>query len=365
MLISEIISFLQTVAPLSLQEPYDNAGLLTGDGRWECTGMISALDVTEKVIEEAVQAKCNLVIAHHPLIFLPLKRIDNTTQAGRTLISAIKNDVAVYAIHTNLDNLLHGVNGKIADLLELSDRKILQAKSGRLQKLYTYVPHAHLETVRSAIFEVGAGKIGAYNECSFSSEGIGTFKAGIGTDPYVGQPGARHHEPESKLEVIFPEHLQPVVVRALKQAHPYEEVAYEIIELKNIHPEIGSGIIGVLPAPLSQIDLLQLLKERFSTPVIRYTSLNNKQISKIAVCGGSGSFLINSARHAGVEALISADFKYHDFFETDGDMMICDIGHYESEKFTIDLIAELIKEKFPTFAVLKTRVNTNPIQYFT
>ena len=364
MLISEILSHLEAFAPLSLQESYDNSGLLTGDPSSKCTGVLSTLDVTEAVIVEAVKSNCNLLIAHHPLIFSPLKSVNIATHVGKTLVSAIKQDVAIYALHTNLDNVIEGVNRKIADKLELLERKILLSKEGTLEKIFTYVPHEHLENVRNALFNAGAGTIGRYEECSFSTGGSGTFRAGSGTKPYVGTEGKRHIEPESKLEVIFPRHLRSVVTEALLQAHPYEEVAYEVMAVKNNHPGTGSGITGILQKPFTPAEFLALLKQKFGTGVIRHTTLNNKDIRKVAVCGGAGSFLIPHARKAAADAYVSADFKYHDFFETDQEMMICDIGHFESEQYTIDLIAELLQEKFPTFAVLKSAVNTNPVRYF-
>ena len=364
MLISEVIAHLETIAPLSLQESHDNAGLLTGQSEWFCTGALCTLDVTEEVITEAIRLKCNLVITHHPIIFSAIKKLTEYSYVGRTVISAIKNDIAIYAIHTNLDNVIEGVNKKMADRVGLSDRSILQPASGTLQKLFTYVPHAHLEIVRTALFEAGCGHIGKYDECSFTSDGSGTFKATPGAIPFVGKIGQRHMEAETKLEVIFPEYLQLSVIKALKQAHPYEEVAYEVIRLENTHPGIGSGLIGSLPQPLEVQHFLSKLKDGFNTGVIRHTSLSKKQIRKVAMCGGAGGFLISRAKRAGADAFVSSDIRYHEFMEAGPDMIICDIGHYESEQFTPDLITEILQEKFPTFAVLKSGIRTNPVHYF-
>jgi dinuclear metal center YbgI/SA1388 family protein len=364
MKISAITNVLETLAPPTLQEGYDNAGLLTGSAEWECTGVLCTLDSTEAIIEEAVRRKCNLVVAHHPIIFGGLKKINGKNYVERTVIAAIKNDIAVYAIHTNLDNILGGVNGMIADKIGLADRYVLAAKESTLRKLFTFVPLAHAERVRQAIFDAGGGQIGNYSECSFNAEGTGTFKAGAGTDPFVGAQGQQHHEKELKVEVIFPAYLQGKIITAMKAAHPYEEVAYDVVPLANTHPGIGSGIAGTLGQPLPEVDFLALLKDKFGLRVIRHTALRGKEIRKVAVCGGAGSFLISKALMVGADAFVTADMKYHEFFDADGRLLICDIGHFESEQFTISLLAEHLQQKFPTFAVLKSDINTNPVYYY-
>ena len=364
MTISGIISHLESIAHPSLQENYDNAGLLTGSPDWECNGILCTLDATEEVIEDAITKNCNLVVAHHPIIFGGLKKITGRNYVERTVIKAIKNDIAIYAIHTNLDSVLEGVNGRIGDKLGLKNRRILSAKAPALKKLFTFVPADHLETVRKEIFLAGAGQIGNYSECSFVSDGIGTFKGDADTNPFVGQPGERHYESESKLEVIFPFHLQSRVLNALIKSHPYEEVAFDIVDLANTHPRIGSGIIGELSEPISEETFLNLLKNQFHLSVIRHTPLLKKEIRSVAVCGGAGSFLVSKALAAGADVYVTADMKYHEFFDADGKLLICDIGHFESEQFTTDLLADILVEKFPTFAVLKTAVNTNPVNYY-
>jgi len=364
MKIAEIISFLETIADPSLQESYDNTGLITGESNWECSGIIVSLDAIEEVVKEAIERKCNLIVAHHPIIFGGLKKINGKNYVEKTVIAAIKNDIAIYAIHTNLDNVIDGVSAKMAKMLGLQNVSILSQKENTLKKLFTFVPIDKAGDVRNAIFNAGGGHIGNYSECSFNVEGTGTFKAGEKTDPYVGKKGEQHQEKEIKIEVIFPSFMQQKIVTAMKQAHPYEEVAYDIIELFNKHQNIGSGIIGELPVVLSENDFLQTLKETFKVPVVRHTALLNKPVKKIAVCGGAGSFLITKALAASADAYITADIKYHEFFDTNGRMLIADIGHYESEQFTIDLLAENLLQKFPTFAILKTKVQTNPVRYF-
>lgn len=363
MKINDIISFLESQAHPSLQEQYDNAGLITGNAAWECTGIICSLDATEEVVKEAIEKKCNLIVAHHPIIFGGLKKINGKNYVEKTVITAIKNDIAVYAVHTNLDNVLHGVSGKMAAMLGLQNVSVLALKDSTLKKLFTFAPVDKAEQVRNAIFTAGGGHIGNYSECSFNAEGIGTFKGGEGTNPYVGEAGKLHQEKEIKIEVIIPAYLESRVVAAMKAAHPYEEVAYEIVSLSNTHKGIGSGVIGELPAVLDETQFLTRLKEVFGVPVIRHTALSGKPVKKVALCGGAGSFLISKALAAGADAYITGDLKYHEFFDANSRILLADIGHYESEQFTINLLQEILEQKFPTFAVLKTAVKTNPVHY--
>lgn len=364
MKIRDITHYLEQIAPLSLQENYDNAGLLTGNADWECSGIITTLDATEDVVLEAIEKKANLVIAHHPIIFGGLKKITGRNYVERTIITAIKNDIAIYAIHTNLDNVLHGVNARMADKLNLIDRRVISEKSGVLRKLYTYVPDAHLEAVRDALFAAGGGQIGNYSECSFSSPGEGTFKGAAGSQPFVGSPGSRHTEPERKIEVLFEAWNEKRILNALIKAHPYEEVAYEIISLENNNQQVGSGLIGELPNAVTEAEFLAMLKEAFGLQVIRHTPLMGKSVKKLALCGGAGSFLTGAALAAGADWFITADVKYHEFFDANGRLVLADIGHFESEQYTSDLLLEVLSEKFPNFAVQKTGVKTNPVHYF-
>jgi dinuclear metal center YbgI/SA1388 family protein len=362
--IQQVINSLEQLAPPSLQESYDNAGLLTGNPNWHCKGIMLCLDATLEVIEEAIANHCNLIVTHHPIIFSGLKKINGKNYIEKAVIKAIKYDIAIYAIHTNLDNVIFGVNAAIADKIGLVNRSVLVPKENSLCKLYTFVPLNHTERVRAAIFEAGAGHIGNYSECSFESEGLGTFKGDNGTNPYVGRPGLRHTERENKLEVIFPAWLQPKILKALIEAHPYEEVAYDIVPLANKFQKVGSGLIGDLVSATTEADMLKKLKETFSLQVIRHTAFTGKMIRKVAICGGAGSFLISRAASAGADLYITGDVKYHEFFDANASMLLADIGHYESEQFTIDLLFDHLQLKFPTFAVLKTTVLTNPVRYF-
>ncbi len=364
MTISQITQWLESIAPPALQESYDNAGLLTGNEEWDCSGIITTLDATEEVVLEAIEKKCNLVVAHHPIIFGGLKKINGKNYVEKTVITAIKYDIAIYAIHTNLDNVLQGVNGRLCDRLGLVNCQVLLPKKNVLKKLITYVPTATAANVRKAIFDAGGGHIGNYSECSFNSLGEGTFKPGYGTDPYTGTIGKQHTESEVKIEVIFPTWKQNAVLQGMIDAHPYEEVAYDIIPLENQYAETGSGMVGELEFPLPEEQFLQKIKEAFNLKVIRHTSLTGRVIKKVAVCGGAGSFLISSAIASGADIFITGDVKYHEFFDANNKLLIADIGHFESEQFTIDLLFDILSKKFPTFAIQKTGVKTNPVHYF-
>ncbi len=364
MKISQVIQHLESIAPPVLQEQYDNAGLIVGNGEWECNGMLVCLDATEEVIKEAIREKCNLVIAHHPIIFRSLKRITGNDYVEKTIITSIKNDIAVYAIHTNLDNVISGVSGKMAEVLGLEEVNVLSHKEQTLQKLYTFVPVEHADKVRQAIFAAGGGHIGKYSQCSFNAPGTGTFTAEEGADPYIGKIGEPATANEIRIEVIFPSYLQSKVLRAMLEAHPYEEVAYDVIKLENAHAAIGAGATGMLPQPMEEKAFLGYLKQKFNLALIRHTPLLNKPVKRIAMCGGAGSFLISKALAAGADFYITGDVKYHEFFDANERMVVADIGHFESERFTIDLLHRVLVEKFPTFAVLKSATETNPVKYY-
>ena len=363
MKLKEIISFFNQIAPFSLQESYDNSGLQTGDPEMEITGGLICLDITPEVLDEAISHKMNLIIAHHPLIFGGINSITGKNQTEKILLKAIKNDMAILAVHTNLDTVIPGVNDQIADKLRLINRKVLAPLNDKLLKLVFFVPVAHADSVRKAVFEAGAGVIGNYDYCSYNVVGEGTFRASEKAHPHVGEIGKIHIEKEIRVETIFPEYIHGRIIAALLSAHPYEEVAYDIYPLKNIHPGIGMGIIAELEEEIDELKFLKALKQTFKTGCVRYTNLLNKKIKRVALCGGSGSFLLKKAIAAGADVFISADFKYHQFFEAENRIIIADIGHYESEQFTKELFYELVTKKFPKFALRLSEVNTNPINY--
>jgi dinuclear metal center YbgI/SA1388 family protein len=316
-------------------------------------------------VAEAKKNNCNLIVAHHPIIFRGLKKINGKSYVERVIIDAIKGGIAIYAAHTNLDNVVLGVNHKIAEKLGLKNTTILQPKNKMLRRLITFAPVDQAERVRQAVFDAGAGHIGNYSECSFNSNGTGTFKAEQGADPYVGEIGNRHEENETKIEIVYPFFIEQQIVKALVNNHPYEEVAYDIFTMDNVHYGIGAGVIGELESAVEEQVFLRFLKDAFRAGGIRYTRLLGKPIKKVAVCGGAGSFLIRKAVQMKADIYITADIKYHEFFDAEDQLIIADIGHYESEQFTVDLLYDLLVKKFPTFAVLKTSINTNPVQYFT
>jgi dinuclear metal center YbgI/SA1388 family protein len=364
MKISDIIGYIESVAPPVYQESYDNSGLIIGNRQTDAKAVLLCLDVTEAVLDEAIAKGANLVLAHHPIIFGGLKRLNGNNYVERVVIKAIKNDIAIYAAHTNLDNMLqNGVNSKIAEKLGLQKCKVLSPKKGILKKLYTFVPTASAEKVKNALFAAGAGNIGNYSECSFSVAGTGTFKGSEAANPAVGEKGLRHHEPEEKIEVILPAYRESAVLKALFEAHPYEEVAYELITLDNTHNLVGSGLIGELPEALDAMSFLKSLKQTMKTDSVRFTPIHRSAVQKIAVCGGAGSFLLKDAIRAGADVFISGDFKYHEFFDAENRIIIADIGHFESEQFTIELFYELLSQKFPTFAFWQTSLKTNPLSY--
>lgn len=361
--LQEIIRVLETLAPPSLQESYDNSGLITGSPEQEITGIIVCLDSIEAVLDEAIAKGCNLIVAHHPIIFSGLKKITGKNYVERVIIKAIRHGLAIYAIHTNLDNVYHGVNQRFATMLGLENTRILAPVNGKLRKLVTFVPSDDAEKVRIAISAAGAGHIGNYSDCSFLSEGTGTFKAGETAKPYVGEKGTVHREKEIRIETIYPVWKERDILAALRASHPYEEIAYDLYSLENQWKNTGAGMIGTLPQPLETEVFLEKLKTTMNAGVIRHTALIKKEISRVALCGGSGSFLLGDAIAAGADVFVTADFKYHQFFDADGRILIADIGHFETEQFTINLLAEHLSQKFTTFAVRLTDTNTNPIYY--
>jgi len=363
MLLKNIIDEIEKFAPLAYQESYDNCGLLTGHQEQEITGAILCLDCIEAVVEEAIQKKCNLIIAHHPIIFSGLKKLNGNTYIERTIIKAIQNNIAIYACHTNLDNVKLGVNQKIANKLGLINTQILAPKKSMLKKLVTFVPSTHLENVRNSLFEAGAGNIGNYDHCSFALEGMGSFRGNEQSNPFIGTKGTLSLEKEIRLELIFETIHESKIIAALKQHHPYEEVAFDIYTLENKYQNIGSGMIGELETPTSEIAFLEKLKTIFNVKFIKHTPLLNNPIKKVALCGGSGSFLLNNAINSKSDIYISSDFKYHEFFDSENKILIADIGHYESEQFTPEIFYEIISNKFPTFASYFTETNTNPVNY--
>lgn len=363
MQIKDLINYLEKWAPLSYQESYDNSGLVIGDRNAHVEGAIITLDVTEEVIDESIETGCNLIIAHHPMIFSGIRSIGTRHWLDRCIRKAIKNDIHIYAIHTNLDNISSGVNNKIAEKIGLKELKVLSPKRGTLQKLTVLVPIENKTELLEALYSAGAGKIGNYDHCSFQLKGEGTFRPNEHSNPTIGKKGQDEKVNEMRIEVILSSGRRNAILTAMKQAHPYEEVAYYLSDLLNENQEIGSGMIGLFPEPLQAEAFLHHLKKSMNLATIKHTSLTDKKIERVALCGGSGRFLLERAIGAGADVFISADFKYHDYFEANNEIIIADIGHYESEVFTKELLYERLTKKFAKFAFRLSEVDTNPVKY--
>ena len=362
MKIDQLLKELERWAAPQLQESYDNAGLITGNAQDELTGVLFCLDSTEAVVQEAISKGYNLIVAHHPIVFSGLKRLTGASYIERTVMLAIRNNISIYAIHTNLDNVHTGVSAEMAKRLGLINTRVLQPKKGLLRKLVTYVPDAHAEEVRNALFAAGAGHIGNYDECSFNLNGTGTFRPNKEAQPFIGEAGIRQEEPETRIELVAPFWIQQSITDALFAAHPYEEVAYDWTVIENNHQLIGAGMVGDLANEMDTSEVLGLIKNVFGG-TIRYTTPHTSKIKRIALCGGSGSFLLKDAIRSGADLFLTADFKYHQFFDAEGKIIIADIGHFESEQFTMELIHRYLNEKIPNFAGSLTTITTNPIHY--
>jgi dinuclear metal center YbgI/SA1388 family protein len=364
MKLKELTSYLDSVIPLSFQEGYDNSGLQVGLPDREIRSALVTLDVTEEILDEALKAGCDIIVSHHPVIFQGIKRLSGRSSSERILLKSIKEDVAIYSAHTNLDVVPDGVSRRMAEKLKLNNIRVLAPLKGKLIKLVTFIPESSLDKVRDAVFSAGAGVIGNYDSCGFTVSGTGSFRGNENTNPYVGEKGKMHLEKEVRFETILFAHLKDQVLKALLDVHPYEEVAYDLYPLENMNADAGLGCTGELTLPLGKNDFLKFVSEVFDARGIRYSGLISKKIRKVALCGGSGAFLLKDAERSGADAYMTADIKYHSFFEADNKMLIVDIGHYESEKFSMEILSELIIKKFPKFAVRFSKINTNPIKYF-
>jgi dinuclear metal center YbgI/SA1388 family protein len=363
MKLAELCNYLDTAIPLSFQEEYDNSGLQVGVPESEISSALLTIDITEEVMDEAAKKGCNLILSHHPLIFRGLKKITGRSYTERILIRAIKEDIAIYSAHTNLDSVNFGVSRKMASELNLKNINVLVPLKNRLLKLVTFIPESHLEKVRSALFEAGAGVIGNYDQCGFTVAGKGSFRAGVSTNPFAGEIGKTHFENEIRLETVLFSHAKQDVIKVLLAVHPYEEVAYDLYPLENDNCEAGSGCTGEFDQPISEPDFLKLVSSVFKAGGIRYSKLTGRRVKRVALCGGSGAYLIGNAIASGADAFVTADIKYHNFFDADNRILLVDSGHFESEKFTTEILYDLVIKKFPKFAVRFSETNTNPINY--
>ena len=364
MRVSDILSYLESRFPITSQASFDNCGLLVGDNQAIAKGVLICLDCTEEVIEEAISLGSNLIIAHHPLIFKGIKKLTGSNYVERTILKAIRSEISIYAMHTNLDHAINGVNAEIAYRLNLVNCRVLDPQPNVLVKLSVFVPVTHSEIVQETVFKTGGGQIGNYDSCSFTSKGEGTFRPLENSNPYTGKHAEFSQVEEKKMEFLVSIHKLQSVIKQMLKVHPYEEVAYDVVSLQNVNTFEGSGMIGELPKSVNSLEFLSRVKEIFNCGTIRHTKLLSKEIKTVAFCGGSGSFLLSKAIRQKADIFITGDFKYHEFFDADKQIVIADIGHYESEQFTSELIYRILTEKFVKFAFNVTKVNTNPINYF-
>jgi dinuclear metal center YbgI/SA1388 family protein len=363
MTVKQICNIIEKKYPLKLQEGWDNSGLLVGNYDEQVTGILLTIDVTEKVVDEAISKDCNFIIAHHPIIFRPLKRIVGQNIVEKTVIKAIKNNIAIYGAHTNVDNSNDGINKIICEKLGIQNTRVVLPAEKLLLKLVTFVPKDFAKKVRTAIFEAGAGHIGNYDACSYNIEGIGTFRAGEKTNPFVGKKGELHYEPETRIETIFPAFLKNEILNAMKNAHPYEEIAYDIYPLENTSNAYGSGLIGTLATPVDELQFLQKIKKELDVRCLRHSNLLNKKVKKVAVCSGGCGFLISTAASKGADVFIAADLKYDNFISAQNKILIVDAGHYETEILIKNLFYEFIRKNFINFAVEFSTSFGNPVNY--
>lgn len=363
MRIKDVISAIEKIAPLDYAEDFDNVGLLVGDQSAQVSGVLVTLDTLENVVDEAIEKNCNLIVSFHPIIFSGLKKITGKNYVERVVIKAIENKIAIYAMHTALDNSFVGVNAKICEVLSLENTQVLIPQKSTIKKLVTYVPTANTQALLQKLFEAGAGSIGNYDHCSYRVEGTGSFRGNEDSNPVIGEKGQTHYEKESQINITFPRHLEKQIIRALKEHHPYEEVAYEITTIENHNQHIGIGMIGELPKAVNEKEFLKTIKQRMNSGVIRHSKLLGRKIKKVAVLGGSGAFAIEAAKASGADLYITADIKYHEFYKAENQMVIADIGHYETEQYTKNLLVDYLTKKFTNFAIVLSVCNTNPVKY--
>lgn len=364
MTVNQIIYILKSTIPLSQAEDFDNVGLLCGDFEREVSGILVCHDALENVVDEAIAKDLNLIVTFHPIIFSGLKSITGKNYVERAVLKAIENKIAIYAIHTAFDNDYFGVNYRICQKLGLYNQKVLMPKKHQLQQLEVFVPQDFSEKVKTALFEAGAGNIGFYDECSFSVSGSGTFRPIEGSDPFSGTEDIRENSNEIAISVIYESYKKNQIIAAMKLAHPYEEVAYQIIQLENENHFLGLGRFGELAQPMHEEEFLSFVKDKFNLKAIRHSDFTKKEIKRVGVLGGSGASGIAGAISQNCDAYLTGDLKYHDYLQGEGKMLICDIGHFESEQFVTEHLVEILSQKFTTFAVSKSTEKTNPVNYF-
>lgn len=365
MKIREITNYLESKFPLYLQEDFDNCGVQCGDIQQDITNILVCFDMSEQIIEEAIEKKCNLVISHHPLMLRHgICKIEPKDRVGKILFKALTNNIVLYSMHTNIDSGEGGGNDAFAELLQLENLEVLAPHKENFQKLNIYVPNDAVDNLKNALFKIGCGVQGNYANCCYSSEGTGQFKPLEGSKPAIGNLNQIEHVSEVRLEMIFPAYLQTNVIKTVYDHHPYEEPAFELLNLEKKSRKNGLGRIGCLPEKMTVTDFLKYVKEKMQLEDLRFCGDENKIIEKVAVCGGGGANFIDLAISQNADAYVSGDFKYHDFFKSESGTLLVDIGHYEGEYFIKNIIFKLLKEKFTTFAVLISEREKKQVRHF-
>ena len=363
MRIQNFIDVIEEWAPTAYAEDFDNVGLIIGNPELECKGVLVTHDTLENVVEECIKKDFNLIVSFHPIIFSGLKKLTQSTYVERVVTKAIKNDICVYAIHTALDNHRFGVSHALAENLGLYDIEVLSPKEKTIRKLTTYAPKNEAPVLLEKLYEAGAGKIGNYKECSFISSGKGTFKGNENSNPNLGVKGEKTEVDEVQINLIFELHSQQKILHTLFETHPYEEVAYEVFSLENKNQTIGMGSLGELENEMDEEVFINWVQDKLNIDMVRHSKTIGKKIKKVAVLGGSGSFAISSAIRSNADVFVTADLKYHDFFQAENKILLIDAGHYETEQFTKKLIHDNLIKKLPNFAIALSESITNPVNY--
>ncbi len=364
--VGDVIRIIESSYPLCYQEPYDNSGLQVGQMGEKVTGIMLSVETTEAVLEECVDKGCNFLLSHHPILFKPLKRVTMCTYQERCLAFAIKHNIAIYALHTSADNILQGINFFVANKvgMQIDGRRPLCPAKGGAYKLQVYVPKTHQKIVREALHQEGIGVSGKYSSCSFSSEGVGRFIPRKGASPFIGKEiGVMEQVSEVCVSMLVEQHLLSAALGTIKRVHPYEEPAYEIIPLLGQSVQVGSGLLGFLPAPVPANSFLNQLKETFNTSVVAHSEITQKMISSVAICGGSGGPFLEQAIAAGADAYVTGEAKYNDFLDAQGRINLVVLGHHTSEQVAIDLFEQLLHQITQEVSLYKSQRDINPVRF--
>lgn len=369
MIVKELIKYLEDWAPPGAAWEKDNVGLLVGSGDEKIENIFLSLELTGEVLEQALKKNCNFIFTHHPLIFNPVKNLDvNKNPNSKLIYKLIKNDINLFSAHTNLDFTKDGVSFTLAKKLKLNKITFLKNEESNQFKVVVFLPETNLDEVASAMFNQGAGIIGEYNNCSFRTNGIGTFKGSANSNPFIGKKENFEKANEVRLEVLVDSWKLNKVINAMLKSHPYEEPAYDIYPLRNKNVNYGAGAIGELDNEMNVNEFLKHVEKSLLLSNFRFVNGNKRRIKKVAVCGGSGSELLNDAISKNADVFITADIKYHTFHDAKNKILLIDAGHYETEVVILKIVEEkikkLIKEKKENIKVYKYSSSTNPVKFY-